>query len=50
MKVLPSVTYNGVSGSIAFDNNGDALRDVAYIKKVNNTTGKWDFIAIQKVN
>ncbi len=50
MKALPSVKYNGVSGSIAFDKNGDAERDVAYIKKVNNTTGKWDFIAIQKVN
>ena len=50
MKALPSVTYNGVSGSIAFDKNGDAERDVAYIKKVNNSTGKWDFIAIQKVN
>ncbi len=49
-KALPSVTYNGVSGSIAFDQNGDAERDVAYIKKVNNTSGKWDFIAIQKVN
>ncbi len=49
-KALPSVTYNGVSGSIAFDENGDAERDVAYIKKVNNTNGKWDFIAIQKVN
>ena len=49
-KVLPSVKYNGVSGAIAFDKNGDAERDVAYIKKVNNTTGKWDFIAVQKVN
>ena len=50
MKALPSVKYEGVSGSIAFDKNGDAERDVAYIKKVNNSTGKWDFIAIQKVN
>ena len=49
-KILPSVKYNGVSGAIAFDKNGDAERDVAYIKKVNNTTGKWDFIAVQKVN
>lgn len=48
--VLPSVTYNGVSGAIAFDKNGDAERDVAYIKKVNNQSGKWDFIAVQHVN
>ncbi len=46
---LPSTTYTGISGSITFDKNGDALRDVAYIKKVNAQTGKWDFIAVQKV-
>ncbi|MBP5588452.1 MAG: ABC transporter substrate-binding protein [Treponema sp.] len=50
IKVLPSVTYTGVSGEIAFDENGDAKRDVAYVKRVNNTTGKWAFVAIQTVN
>ncbi|EID85975.1 ABC-type branched-chain amino acid transport system, periplasmic component [Treponema sp. JC4] len=49
MKALPSVTYEGVSGAIAFDQNGDAVRDVAYVKKVNNETGKWDFVAQQSV-
>ena len=49
IKALPSVTYNGVSGAIAFDKNGDAVRDVAYVKKVNNETGKWDFVAQQSV-
>ncbi len=49
MKALPAVTYKGVSGDIAFDQNGDAIRDVAYVKQVNNGTGKWDFIAVQKV-
>ena len=49
LKVLPSVTYKGVSGSIAFDQAGDAIRDVAYIKKVNTETGKWDFVAQQTV-
>lgn len=49
-KALPSVKYNGVSGAIAFDANGDAIRDVAYVKTVNNATGKWDFVAVQKVN
>ena len=38
-----------VSGAIAFDSTGDAKRDVAYVKQVNNTTGKWNFIAVQKV-
>lgn len=50
IKVLPSVTYEGVSGAIAFDENGDAKRDVAYVKKVNNETGKWEFVAIQTVS
>ena len=49
IKALPSVTYEGVSGAIAFDQNGDAVRDVAYVKKVNNETGKWDFVAQQSV-
>jgi len=48
-KVLPTVTYKGVSGSIAFDSTGDAVRDVAYIKQVNTSTGKWDFVAQQSV-
>ena len=49
MKALPSTKYTGVSGIIEFDATGDAKRDVAYVKKVNNTTAKWEFIAVQKV-
>ena len=49
IKALPGVTYEGVSGAIAFDQNGDAVRDVAYVKKVNNESGKWDFVAQQSV-
>ena len=49
IKALPAVTYEGVSGAIAFDQNGDAVRDVAYVKKVNNESGKWDFVAQQSV-
>ena len=49
MKALPSTKYTGVSGVIEFDATGDAKRDVAYVKKVNNNTGKWEFIAVQKV-
>ncbi len=49
MAALPSVKYTGVSGAIEFNETGDAKRDVAYVKQVNNTTGKWDFIAVQKV-
>ena len=49
IKALPGVTYEGVSGAIAFDQNGDAIRDVAYVKNVNNESGKWDFVAQQSV-
>lgn len=45
---LPSVTYKGVSGNIAFDKVGDAIRDTAYIKSSNNTTGQWEFVTEQK--
>lgn len=46
---LPGVSYTGVSGLIEFNEIGDAKRDVAYVKQVNNETGKWDFIAVQSV-
>lgn len=48
-KTLPGVTYKGVSGDIAFDKNGDAVRNVAYVKKVDNATGKWQFVSVQSV-
>ena len=48
-KFLPGVTYKGVSGDIAFDKNGDAVRNVAYVKKVDNATGKWQFVSVQSV-
>lgn len=46
---LPSVTCTGVSGAIAFDETGDAVRDTAFIKKANTETASWDFIAAQNV-
>ena len=49
MKALPSTKYTGVSGVIEFDATGDAKRDVAYVKQVDNATGKWKFIAVQRV-
>jgi branched-chain amino acid transport system substrate-binding protein len=50
LKVLGGVTYDGVSGSIAFDDiNGDALRDTAYVKKCNTSTAEWEFVAQQGV-
>ena len=49
MEVLPSVTLQGVSGAIAFDETGDAIRDAAFVKKIDNATGDWVFLAEQTV-
>ena len=49
LAVLPSVKLTGVTGEIAFDETGDAIRDSAYIKSVNTETGAWDFVAVQSV-
>ena len=50
LAALPSVTYSGVSGEIAFDDIGDAIRDAAYIKTANTETGEWDFVTVQGVD
>ena len=44
---LPGVTYTGVSGDIAFDSTGDAVRDTAYIKHSTNT-GSWELETVQQ--
>ena len=46
---LPGVTLTGVTGSISFDEIGDANKDMAYIKKVNTETGAFDFEKTQSV-
>ena len=48
-EALWDVTYDGVSGYIAFDEIGDAARDSAYIKTANTETGAWDFVTVQTV-
>ena len=45
---LPSVTYTGVSGAIAFDDIGDAKRDTTFIKTMDTDAGAWVFYAEQK--
>ena len=47
---LPGVTYTGVSGAIAFDDIGDAVRDTAYIKHSNNADGAWELETVQKAS
>ena len=49
-EVLWNVTFDGVSGAIAFDAvNGDAVRDTAYIKSVDTANAAWNFVAVQSV-
>ena len=40
---IPGVTYKGVSGDIAFDSVGDAVRDTAFIKTADTANGTWAF-------
>ena len=47
MQILPSVTYTGVSGAIAFDSVGDAVRDTAYIKTADTAAGAWVLETVQ---
>jgi branched-chain amino acid transport system substrate-binding protein len=44
---LGSVTYEGVSGAIAFDEVGDAIRDTAFIKTSDNANGVWILETVQ---
>ncbi|MBO7710460.1 MAG: ABC transporter substrate-binding protein, partial [Lachnospiraceae bacterium] len=49
-EALWSVTYDGVTGHIEFDQeNGDAVRDSAFVKVANTETGAWDFVSVQTV-
>ena len=50
LAALPGVSYDGVSGHIEFDNIGDAVRDVAYIKAANTTNGAWEFVKVQGID
>ena len=47
---LPGVTLTGVSGSIAFDEVGDAIRTSAFVKQVDNASGDWNFVTEQTVD
>ena len=47
MAALPSVTYTGVSGAIAFDDIGDAVRDTAFIKTADTENGVWVLETVQ---
>jgi len=46
----PKLNFKGVTGPIAFDSNGDAKRDTAFVKSVDVATGEWVFVAQQGVS
>ena len=49
-EALWNVQFTGVTGLIKFEPvNGDADRNIAYIKKANNTTGLWEFVKEQGI-
>ena len=49
MAALPATEYDGVTGHIAFDATGDAIRTSAFVKTVDNATGEWTFVTEQTV-
>jgi branched-chain amino acid transport system substrate-binding protein len=50
LAALPDTEYTGITGTISFDEIGDAKRDTAFVKSANTETGTWDFVAEQGVN
>ena len=50
LEALPNVTVTGVTGEIALNDIGDAIRDSAVVKQCNTQTGSWDFVTIAKSN
>lgn len=50
-EALWNVKYTGISGDIAFDQvNGDAVRDIAYIKYVDTQNNAWKLEKEQRVD
>ena len=47
--VMADVTYSGVTGAIAFDENGDAIRDQAFIKQARVDELAWEFVKVQGI-
>ena len=50
LAALPSVKLTGVTGEIAFDETGDAIRDTAYIKTIDTAANVWKFVTQQKAS
>ena len=49
LKAVPATEIDGITGHIALDDIGDALRDSAFVKACNTETGVWDFVTVATV-
>ena len=47
---LPTTTYDGVCGHIEFDENGDAIRDTAFVKIADTESGEWTLAGEAKIS
>ena len=50
MESLKTLSCEGATGVIEFDENGDAKKDTAFIKYANPETGAFDFVTSQTVS
>lgn len=48
-EAMSGVEYTGVTGGISFDENGDAKKDMAFIKTVDTEAGEFKFVKTQTV-
>ena len=48
LEAIPTTESDGVTGHIALDDIGDAIRDSAFVKQCNTETGVWDFVTVAK--
>ena len=49
LAALPTTEYTGITGAIAFDEIGDAVRNTAFVKSADTESGAWNFVTEQGV-
>jgi branched-chain amino acid transport system substrate-binding protein len=49
LTIMPSVTYTGVTGDIAFDPVGDAFRNSAFVKRADTNSNDWALVKLQVI-
>ena len=50
LEAVGGTTYTGVSGPIALNETGDAIRNTAFVKHANTETGTWDALPSVTIN